>query len=261
MMKTNVMPIYQRELKSIFYSPVAYMVLFAFFLLAGFFWYIGLVSYGQASMQAAAYAQFRPGDAQNMKLVEMLLAPFYDNVTVTFLLLLPLISMRQFSEEKKMGTIETLFTYPFSDLDIVLGKWMASLTLLLALLMPVLILPAMIADKVALPWGIVLSGMLGLFLVGGSYLAAGLFFSALTENQIVAAALSFGSLLFLFVLGWLEGVSSGWVKDLVSNLTLINHFQGLTKGSISLKDLTYFIFFTVFCLFGTLRVLESKQWR
>ncbi len=135
MMKTNVMPIYQRELKSIFYSPVAYMVLFAFFLLAGFFWYIGLVSYGQASMEAAAMAQFR--GQQDMKLVDMLVAPFYGNVTITFMLLLPLVSMRQLSEERKMGTIETLFTYPFSDLDIVLGKWFASLTLLLALLIPV----------------------------------------------------------------------------------------------------------------------------
>ncbi len=103
--------------------------------------------------------------------------------------------------------------------------------------------------------------MLGLFLVGAGYLAAGLFFSSLTENQIVAAALSFGSLLFLFVLGWMESLSSGWVKDLVANLTILNHFQGLTKGVINLKDLSYFIFFTFFCLFGTLRVLESKQWR
>lgn len=259
-MRTNILPIYQRELKSIFYSPVAYLVLFAFYLLTCFFWYSGLAWYAKASIEASSMSQFM-GGPREMKLVEMLVAPFFGNVTVTFMLLLPLISMRQFSEEKKMGTIETLFTYPFSDLDIVLGKWFASLTLLAALMLPLLLFPALVADKTSMPWAVVFSGLVGLFLVGACYLAAGLFFSALTENQIVAAALSFGTLLFLFILGWMESLTSGWVKSLVESLTVINHFQGMTKGAISLKDLSYFIFFTFFCLFGTLRVLESKQWR
>jgi ABC-2 type transport system permease protein len=259
-MTSNILPVYKRELKSIYYSPVAYMVLFAFFLMAGLFWYSGVAWYAKMSMESAAMAQYRQA-GQEMHIVDMLMAPFYGNLTVTFMLLLPLVSMRQFSEEKKMGTIETLFTYPFSDLDIVLGKWFASLTLLATLLLPLLLFPALVADKTVLPWPVVLSGLFGLFLVGASYLAAGLFFSSLTENQIVAAALSFGSLLFLFVIGWLETQASGWAKSLIENLTLLNHFQGLTKGVISLKDLTYFIFFTIFCLFGTLRVLESKQWR
>ena len=254
-MTTNITPIYLREIKSLFYSPVAWLVLFAYYLLGGYFWAASVTAYANYSMMVAG----RGGG--DLKLVDYLLAPFAGNVTVTFIFLLPLVSMRLLSEEKKMGTIETLFTYPFSDLDIVLGKWFASLTLLCALLVPLLLFPALIADKASLPWGIVLSGLLGLFLVGAGYLAAGLFFSALTENQIVAAALSFGSLLFLFVLGWMESLSSGWIKDLVSNLTLLNHFQGMTKGMINLKDISYFIFFTVFCLFGTLRVLESKQWR
>jgi ABC-2 type transport system permease protein len=97
--------------------------------------------------------------------------------------------------------------------------------------------------------------------VGAAYLAAGLFFSSLTENQIVAAALSFGSLLFLHILGWSESMVNGWVKSLVANLAMLGHFEGLLKGAVSLKDLSYFFFFTTFCLFGTLRVLESKQWR
>jgi ABC-2 type transport system permease protein len=260
-MSTNILPIYKRELKSIFYSPVAYMVLLAFFALTSFFWSVGVSYYAQASMQAAQMAQFRGGGNQDMKLVDMLLMPFTGNLTVTFIFLMPLISMRQFSEEKKMGTIETLFTYPFSDLDIVLGKWLASVTLLLVMLAPLVLFPALIADKVVLPWAVVFSGVFGIFLVGAAYLAAGLFFSSLTENQIVAAALSFGSLLFLHILGWSEGMVNGWVKSLVANLAMLGHFEGLLKGSVSLKDLSYFFFFTTFCLFGTLRVLESKQWR
>jgi ABC-2 type transport system permease protein len=258
-MSTNILPIYKRELKTIFYSPVAYLVLFAFFLMAGLFWYSGVAWYSKMSMESVSMAQFR--GAQDMKLVDMLLAPFWGNLTVTFMLLLPLISMRQFAEEKKMGTIETLFTYPFSDLDIVLGKWFASLTLLAAMLFPLLLFPALIADKIELPWATVISGLFGLFVLGASYLAAGLFFSSLTENQIVAAAISFGFLLFLFVVGWLETQASGWMQQLISNLTVMNHFTGMSKGVIDLKDLTYFLFLTLFSLFGTLRVLESKQWR
>jgi ABC-2 type transport system permease protein len=257
--KTNILPVYLRELKSIFYSPVAYLVLFAFFLLSGFFWTTGLFWYADMSLKSAQMPQIYGN--QSMKLVDMLFAPFYANLAVIFMMLLPLVTMRQFSEEKKQGTIETLFTYPLSDLDIVLGKWFASLTLLAVMLLPLLIFPALIADQAALPWPIIASGMMGIFLVGAGYLAAGLFFSALTENQVVAAALSFGALLFLFILGWLENLSSGWMKGLIENVTLINHFQGLTKGVLSLKDVTYFIFFAVFCLFGTLRVLESKSWR
>jgi len=171
------------------------------------------------------------------------------------------VSMRLFSEEKKTGTIETLFTYPFSDLDIVLGKWLASLTLLAAMLLPTLLWVAVIADKTSIPWAVFFCGLGGLFLVGACFLAAGLFTSALTENQVIAAALGFGSILFLFILGWMAGEASGWAKTVLEQVAIISHFQDLTKGVVNLKDLSYFILFTALMLFGTLRVLESKKWR
>lgn len=253
-MRTNILPIYLRELKATFYSPVAWLVLFAYFLLGGYFWAASVTAYANYSMMMAG----RGGD---MKLAEYLLAPFAGNVTVTFIFLLPLVSMRLLSEEKKSGTIEILFTLPFSDLDIVLGKWFASLTLLAAMILPSLVFPALIADKTVLPWAVVLTGFLGLFLVGATFLAAGLFTSALTENQVIAAALGFGSILFLFILGWMSSQLSGWAKDLLDQVAIMNHFQDLSKGVVNLKDITYFIFFTILLLFGTLRVLESKKWR
>jgi len=253
--KTNILPMYLRELKAIFYSPVAWIVLFIYYILGGFFWVAPVLNYARYSVMMAS----RGGG--EMKLVEYLIAPYFGNVVVTFIFLLPLVSMRQFSEEKKSGTIETLFTWPFSDLDIVLGKWFASLTLLGAMLAPTFLNFALIADKTALPWAVVASGFFGIFLVGACYLAVGLFTSALTENQVIAAALSFGALLLLFVLSWVENETSGAVKDLVGQLSIISHLQDLTKGLVNLKDITYFILFTVLMLFGTLRVLESKKWR
>lgn len=253
-MKTNILPIYLRELKAIFYSPVAWLVLFAFYALAGYFWCVPASMYAQRSLMMA-------GRGGQMKLVEYLIAPYFANMTVTFIFLLPLISMRQFSEEKKSGTIETLFTLPFSDLDIVLGKWFASLTLLAAMVVPTLLFFLEVADKTSLPWAVVASGLVGVFLVGASFLAVGLLTSALSENQVVAAAISFGTLLFLFVLSWIGAELSGVFKDLVSQLSTMEHLEDLTKGLINIKDITYFVLFTVLALFGTLRVLESKKWR
>ena len=256
-MKTNILPMYLRELRAIFYSPVAWIVLFAYYLLAGYFWVALEGHYAYYSIMMAS----RGGGGQEMKLADYLIEPYFGNVTVTFLFLLPLVSMRQLSEEKKSGTIEILFTWPFSDLDIVLGKWFASLTLLAAMLVPTLIDFLLIADKAAVPWAVVASGYTGIFLVGACYLAVGLFTSSLTENQVVAAALSFGALLLLFVINWIEPNTSGAVKALIGQLSITGHSQDLTKGLVNLKDIVYFILFTVLMLFGTLRVLESKKWR
>jgi ABC-2 type transport system permease protein len=254
-MKSNITPIYLRELKAIFYSPVAWLVLFAFYLLAGYFWAASVTAYASYSYMSAG----RGGG--DMRLMDYLISPYLGNLTVIFIFLLPLVSMRLLSEEKKTGTIESLFTWPFSDLDIVLGKWFASLTLLAAMLLPLLLFPLLIADKCAMPWAVVAAGFGGLFLLGGAFLAVGLFTSALTENQVIAAALGFGSLLFLFILGWMSNEVSGAPKALLEQLAIMNHFQNMSKGVLNLKDVSYFIFFTVLMLFGALRVLESKKWR
>lgn len=254
-MKTNILPIFFRELKSTFYSPVAYLVLFAFYILTGYFYASIVTAYANYSMMSAG----RGGG--DMKLVEYLVAPFLGNVAVTFIFIMPLVTMRSFSEEKKSGTIETLFTLPFSDLDILLGKFLAALTLLFTMLLPVYFFPLLIADKAALHWPAMFSGYLGITLVGASFLCVGLLTSAMTENQVIAAALSFGAILLLFVLGWMESSASGFYKDLLQNLAIMSHFQDMSKGVINLKDVAYFALFSAFSLFVTLRILESKKWR
>lgn len=254
-MKSNILPIYYRELKSIFYSPVAYLVLFAFYLLTGYFFASVVTAYANYSMMSAG----RGG--QDMKLIEYLFAPFLGNVAVTFIFILPLVTMRSFSEEKRSGTIETLFTLPFSDLDILAGKFFSSLTLLIAMLLPVYLMPLLLADKVAIHWPAMAAGWLGITLVGAAFISVGLLTSAMTENQVISAALSFGAVLLLFVLGWMESSTSGFAKDLLQNLAIMSHFQDMSKGVINLKDIAYFLLFSGFSLFVTLRILESKKWR
>jgi ABC-2 type transport system permease protein len=110
-------------------------------------------------------------------------------------------------------------------------------------------------------WPSILIGFAGLFCIGAAFLAMGILTSALTENQVVAGALSFGGILLLFVLGWMQSNVSGFLRDLVQQLSIMNHFQDLAKGVINLRDLSYFALFIFVCLFSTLRVLESKKWR
>jgi ABC-2 type transport system permease protein len=256
-MKTNILPIYWRELKSTFYSPIAYIVLGIFAVLAGFFFYMMTQSYSHYSLQAMSQ---RYGGAQPMKLMEYLFSPYLGNLSVTFLFILPLIGMRFFSEEKKSGTIELLFTYPLSDLDILLGKYLAGLTFLACLVGVALFYPLLIADQASIQWKVLLLGFLGLALEGAAFLALSVFTSALSENQIISATLGFGSALFLWVMSWMAQ-SGGPFSGFISELSILNHFNEFPKGNLSLADLSYFILFIAFCLFSTLRVLESKKWR
>jgi ABC-2 type transport system permease protein len=253
-MTTNITPIYLRELKSTFYSPVAWIVLAVYFLSGGFFWVAPVA-------QFARYSYMYAGRGGDLKFGEMVLSPYFMNQVVMFIFLMPLVSMRLLSEEKRSGTIETLFTLPFSDLDIVLGKWFASLTLLAAMLAPTILYILFLLGDTVIPWPVVATGFAGMFILGATCLALGLLLSALTENQIIAGILGFVILLMLFVMNWIAGLTSGVVKDVIDEIALSGHMQSLAKGLINLKDITYFVLFTVLMLFGTLRVLESKKWR
>ena len=256
-MKTNILPVYLRELKSLFFSPIAYIVLFTYLLLSGYFFGSSAALYSNYCMQVMRQGRMQGGQ---LKLMEYLFGPFLGNLSVTFLFLLPLVSMRAFSEEKKNGTIELLFTYPLSDLDILLGKYLASLTYLALMLACTAGYPLLLADQAAIQWPLLFTGFAGLFLVGAAFMALGVFTSALSENQVIAAALGFGGLLLLFIVDWVAR-TAGPLAGLLTEISVLNHFQELPKGNINLKDISYFVLFIAFFLFSTLRVLESKKWR
>jgi ABC-2 type transport system permease protein len=256
-MKTNLTPIFLREIRTLFWSPIAYLVLGVFTFISSFFWASVVAAYSQYSINMMQRGQMQGG----MKLMEWLFAPFWGNLMITFLFLLPLVSMRAFSEEKNRGTIEMLFTYPFSDLDILLGKYLAQLAFAGVMLATCLLAPVSVLGLTQPQWWVIFSGLLGLFLVMASFLALGTLTSALSENQVVAAALGFGALLLLFVINWASQSVGGTLGTVLTELAVSSHFESLAKGLINLKDLSYFIFFIAFCLFTTLRVLESKKWR
>jgi len=253
----NVLAIFKKEFRCYFTSPIAYVVLTIFALISGYFFYSLLTFFSLNSLQAS----FNPAFAQSLNATEWIVRPLLRNIAVTMLLLMPAATMRLFAEEKKSGTIELLFTYPIRDWELVLGKFLAGLTLYAGMLGVSLLDLVMLGFFARIEWGPVLTGYLGLLLLGMAFLGLGILASSLTENQIVAVVGAFGVLLLLWVIGWATETAGPTVGAILSHLSIINHYDSFAKGVIESKDVIFYLNFTLLCLFLTLRSLESKRWR
>ncbi len=253
----KVWPVFKKELRLYFTSPVAYVVFTIFLLISGYFFSIYFAFFSLMSMQSA----MNPALARDLNVTEGILRPLFSIISVVMLFLMPILTMRLFAEEKKTGTIELLLTYPVRDGEVLLGKYLAAVALYLVMLLFTALYPGVLAYFARLEWGPLLSGYLGLVLLGGAFLAIGVLASSLTENQIVAAIATFGILLISWVIGWsADFAGQGWGK-LLSRLSIQEHFDSFAKGVIDTKDVVYYLDFTVLALFLTLRSLESKRWR
>ncbi|MFH1139918.1 MAG: ABC transporter permease subunit [Pseudomonadota bacterium] len=254
---SNFLPIFKRELRVYFTSPIAYAVIFIFLVLAGYFFYTTSAYYSISSFQAAR----NPYGGGGLNYVDMLLTPYFGNLSVVMLLMLPLLTMRLFSEEKKTGTYELLFSYPVRDLDVLMGKYLAALLVFAVMIGLTFLNLALLFSAGVSEVGVVLAGYLGLFLMGAAFISLGVFISSLTENQIVAAVISFGALLLIWVAGWSANSAGPPLGDVLQYISLVTHLVNFAKGLIDTADLAYYLIFTFFFLFLTLRSLESKRWR
>jgi ABC-2 type transport system permease protein len=250
-------PVFKKELRSYFVSPIAYVVMVMFLVIAGYFFYSSFAFFNFIGFQAMS----NPMMARNLNITEGVLRPLYGNLGVVLLFLMPLLTMRLFAEEKKQGTIELLLTYPVRDLAVVLAKFAACLAVYTLMLALTGIYPVLLMIYARPETGPILAGYLGLFLLGAAFIALGTLASSLTENQIVAAAISFGLLLLFWVIGWSSQFAGGDVGRLISHLSLLDHFDSFPKGVIDTKDIIFYLNFMVLCLFLTLRSLESHRWR
>ncbi len=255
----NVFTIAGREVRSYFSSPVAYVLLAAFLGLAGYFFFALLSAFNQA---LAVYSMMRnPEMLQRFNLNEMVIRPLLSNMSVLLIFVIPAITMRMFPEEKTSGTYELLMTSPVRVGEIVLGKFLGGL--ILVLLMIVL---SGFFGLVLLRFGnpevpMMLSGYLGLFLMAISFLAIGTLISSFTDNVVVAYAGALFVLLMLYTIGWLGETVQGPWGSIVKYISITDHFQELLKGLIDTKDLVYFATVLVVSLFLTQRSVESVRWR
>src|SRR5215469_12517128 len=178
----NILAIAQKELKSYFSGPIAYIAIGIWALLYGYFFIAILQYFVRTSMQMGQFG----AQQQAVNVNQMLIRPLLQNVTIMILFTLPMVTMRTYSEEKRSGTIELLLTSPLTDFEIVMGKFLGAMALYGIMLAVTLIHIGLLFIYGQPEWKPILTAYIGIFLLGGCFIAAGLFISSLTKNQIVA---------------------------------------------------------------------------
>lgn len=248
-----------RELRSYFNSFSFYLLATFFFGVTGYFFWSNMSYFSILSFQAATNPASRVG---GLNLMEGVFSPFLANVAVLLLLLIPILSMKSFAEERKQGTIELLFCYPVSPFQVLLGKFLSLLGLVAFLILPTVVYyPLAKVVGAHFETQTLLTGYLGLFLVGASFASLGIFTSSITDHQAVSAGIGFAILLFFWIVGWMAEWTSPALAVIFRELSLIEHFRDLTRGVLDTRDLAYFILFIVFFLFASLNVVEIRTWK
>lgn len=254
---SRITAIYRRELLYFFNSTVAYVVITVFVLMTGYFFYNLLGYFNLASIQAMQ----NPAGARGLNITEGVIRPLFGNISIILILILPLLTMRLLSEERRSGTAELLFTFPISDWDVLLGKYMATMTVYAVMLALTALYPMLVYKYASPEPGPILTGYLGLFLIGAAYIAMGLFFSTLSDNQLVAGVSTFGCGLLFLVIAWLSPFVSPSAAAVLGQLSIIEHHESFSQGVLDTNDAVYYLNFTAFFLFLSSRVLDSNRWR
>ena len=253
----NVLAIAEKELRSYFASPIAYILIGLFSLLFGWFFYVYLMAFVQQSEQMMQFG----GGGAGTNVNQMMIRGLFQNTAVIILFVMPMITMRTYSEEKRSGTVELLLTSPVTDLEIIIGKFIGALALYAAMLL-VTMLYILILFKIGNPeWRPIVAGYLGLLLMGGCFLSTGLFISSLTKNQIVAGFLTFATFLMLWIINWLGESSGQTTREVLNYLSITEHFDDFARGIIDTKHVIYYLSFITFGLFLTAKSVDSERWR
>ncbi|MDD3001488.1 MAG: ABC transporter permease [Candidatus Riflebacteria bacterium] len=235
----KVLAIMKRELQSFFFSPIAYIVFAAFMTIVGYLFWIVLATSKMATLEPMLY-----------------------NAAFILLLASPVLTMRLISEEKKSRTIELLLTSPISPAEIILGKFLACFVLYCVLIALTLQYPLFMWHYAPdLDWGPIISGYIGLLLLGAAFISVGVFASTLTENQIIAAMISFGSLVLFWILGWAKHAFENAFGQMISNLSVFDRYAEFLRGILDSGNVVFFAVFTLTWLFLATRALESDRWR
>ena len=255
----NILAIAAKDIRSQFVSPIAYVVLTGFLLLGGWFFFNMLARF---NLLLQLYLSFRNPEAmQRLNLNEFVIAPLLHNLAVILVILIPVVTMRSFAEEKRSGTYELLMTSPLTITEIVLGKFLGAFVFVLVLVLLTGVYPLILVLYGNPEPGVILSGLLGLLLLATAFVSVGLLTSSFTENQIIAAVSCLVALLLLYVISWPADTAGEKMGAVLKYLSLTEHFGEMVKGIIDTRDLTYFGSVIVLALFLTQRSVESLRWR
>ena len=253
---SNVLTIFRKELNSAFNSPIAYLVMAFFGLIAGYFFYVYVAIFVSRSMESQMSGRGMPMDVN-----EWVIRPLLSNLSVIGLFMIPMITMRLFAEEKRSGTIELLATSPIRDIEVILGKWLAAVVLYASVLAISGLSVATLYLYGKPDLAPILTVYLGLLLQGGALLAIGTFISTPTKNQIIAAFATFAVCLLLWVLDWVSSFeTAAWAK-VIAYMSVITHLDPFAKGVLDSKDIIFYLSVIFLGLFLTARSMESLRWR
>jgi ABC-2 type transport system permease protein len=234
----QVLTLAKKEFRSYFDSPIAYVVITLFLLIAGW------------QFSTSLFLNNTP-DLRNI----------FGIVRFILLFFVPALSMRLISEEKRLGTIELLMTLPIKDWQLVLGKFLSAYMLIIVTIFLTLIHYITISILGEPDFGATFAGYLGLVLIVGVYLSIGIFTSSLSQNQIVAFILSFGIVFVFFMLDKIIFFFPGFLANILEYLSIDYHFNNIARGVIDSRDLIYYLSVIIFFLFLTVQTLESRKWK
>ena len=273
----NVWAVCKREFASYFITPVGYVVVGMFALITGIGFSASFLFYAKVSMNPSAYAYANVPDFE-----ETLLGPFLVFCGLLVMFIGPLITMRLLAEERNRGTMELLLTHPLRDREIIFGKYLAALGMLLVMMAVLIVDLVIMRAYVAVEPAVLIFGLFSVFLMGAAFLSLGLFVSAMSANQVTAGTLTFGLSMVLYVLGslagdmpkknpapdaWGEnlrktvGTAYAFIRNLLQQLAFDGHAKEMTQGVLRPEDIAYYVLIAAFFLFLTFRALESRKWR
>ena len=237
---TNITAILKKEFKSYFNSPIAYIFITFFLGISAWLFFRGFFLVNQAEMRG-----------------------FFGLMPWIFLFFIPAVTMKLWAEEKKLGTVEILMTLPIRDYEVVIGKFLASFALLVVTVLLSLVLPFSVMYLGNPDGGTLISGYIGLLLMGGAYLSIGLFASTLTENQIVSFIFGITACFVLLIIG--EDIvlfnAPNWLFPIFSYLGLGAHYSSILRGVLDSRDIIYYLSLIGFFLYLSTLSVESRKWR
>jgi ABC-2 type transport system permease protein len=255
----NAFVLARKEFTCFCRSWTGVLVFVIFYILSGAFFSLLVTSYARISMESARQGM---QVVEGLGLTRFVFSTLFLNLSVVLFFLVPAMTMRSFAEERKLQTLELLYTYPFSDFEILWGKFLGLVWIFEALFLPTigyLVIIRWLGGE--FDWGPVLTAYLGFWLLGNAFLALGLFVSSLTESQVISAVVTFAFLILFWIMDWVALVTEEPWSTFFKMLSPLGHYREFTLGIVDLSHVVYFIFFHFYFLFLTLRSIETRNWK
>jgi ABC-2 type transport system permease protein len=247
--------IWKKEVESYFASPLAYILIGLFSLITGIMFFNLLVTYTDG-------VQAIPQDmAQNISFVEEVVLKLFANINFLFLIFIPLITMKLFSEEKRLETIDLFWLSPIKEWQVVIAKGLSALSLVLSMLLMTVIFPLIIWGVGIKDLSLLSTSYLSVILNACCYISLGLFCSSITNNQIISALLSILGILFLWMITWGGHLNSNYmISEIFNYLGITSHFERILRGLLGTQDLIYYGSFIFFFGYLTVKSLGRRNW-